>query len=159
MMQKLNDDVTTIFRQIACYKFEQELHSTFRNAGFLSKKDIGKLFTKHMSAYMGKSVEQSPGSENWWVYWSHIRNFFYNYTYASGLLISKSLQSSVKNDKTYINKVKYFLAAGTSASPKAIFKILGIDISDKKFWHKGIKEIELLLIETENLAKKLGKIS
>jgi oligoendopeptidase F len=158
MMQKLNDDVSSIFRQVACYRFEQELHAQFRKSGYLSKKDIGKLFQKHMAAYMGPAVEQSPGSENWWVYWNHIRYFFYVYSYASGLLISKSLQNSVKQDPAFVIKVKEFLAAGLSDSPKNIFSKLGIDIADKQFWDRGLDEVEKLLKETTVLAEKLGKI-
>jgi oligoendopeptidase F len=158
MMMKLNDEVSTIFRQIACYRFEQELHERFRKTGYLSKKDIGQLFQKHMKSYMGNSVEQSPGSENWWVYWGHIRSFFYVYSYASGLLISKSLQNSVKKDPRFIGKVKEFLSAGLSDSPKNIFRGLGIDITDKKFWVRGLEEVETLLNETAHLATKLGKI-
>ncbi|MBU0758599.1 MAG: M3 family oligoendopeptidase [Nanoarchaeota archaeon] len=158
MMMKLNDDVSTIFRQIACYRFEQELHKDFRKQGYLSKQEIGSLFSKHMAGYMGSYVSQDKGSENWWVYWSHIRHFFYNYSYASGLLISKSMQASVKKDHRFISKVKDFLSAGTSDSPKNIMKKLGIDIGKKEFWQQGLKEIEDLLVETEGLAKKLGKI-
>jgi oligoendopeptidase F len=158
MMQKLNDDVSSIFRQVACYQFERELHKDYRGKGYLSKEEIGKLFRKHMAAYMGDAVLQSEGSENWWVYWSHIRYFFYVYSYASGLLISKSLQNSVKQDPVFIHKVKEFLSAGLSDSPKNIFSRLGIDISDKRFWDKGLDEIESLLDDTEQLAKRLGKI-
>ena len=57
-----------------------------------------------------------------------------------------------------MEKVKDFLSAGTSESPKNIFKNLGIDITDKKFWEKGLKEIEILLSETQKLAKRLKKI-
>jgi oligoendopeptidase F len=158
MLMKLNDDISTIFRQVACYTFEQELHSKFRQKGYLSKEEIGKIFQKHMSAYMGDFVEQSEGSENWWVYWSHIRYFFYVYSYASGLLISKSLQYSVKKDPEFIHNVKGFLSAGLSDSPKNIFGKLGIDITDMTFWDKGLDEVEALLEETTNLARKLGKI-
>ncbi len=158
MMTKLNDDVSTIFRQIACYNFETDLHKIFRKEGYLSKEKIGKIFTKHMKSYMGDYVDQSKGSENWWIYWSHIRNFFYVYSYASGLLISKSLQNSVRKDPKFIKKVKEFLSKGGSESPYQIFKHLGIDIKDTKFWEKGIKEIEEHLKETEILARKLKKI-
>ncbi|MEK6871400.1 MAG: M3 family metallopeptidase, partial [Nanoarchaeota archaeon] len=157
-MTKLNDDISTIFRQVACYSFEQELHKVFRETGFVSKETIGKLFQKHMAAYMGECVEQSAGSENWWVYWGHIRRYFYNYSYAMGLLISKALQRNVKTDKNFIENVKQFLSAGTSQSPQDIFKAMNIDISQKSFWDEGIKEIETLLTETEKLANKLGKI-
>ncbi len=158
MMAKLNDDVSSIFRQVACYRFEQELHALFRSKGYLSKDEIGTLFRKHMAAYMGDAVEQSAGSQNWWVYWSHIRYFFYVYSYASGLLISKSLQNSVKKDRQFIDKVKEFLSAGFSDTPKNIFKKLGIDITDKRFWDTGLDEVQTLLEDTTRLAQELGKI-
>jgi len=158
MLTKLDDDVSTIFRQIALYRFEQELHTQYREKGYLSKETIGALFQKYMSAYMGDAVEQSPGSENWWVYWSHIRSFFYVYSYASGLLISKAMQSKVKENKEFIVKVKEFLSVGTSDSPKNIFAKMDVDISNTEFWGLGLKEIENLLSDTKNLAKKLGKI-
>ena len=85
-------------------------------------------------------------------------NFFYNYSYASGLLISKSLQNSVKENPKFIEKVKEFLSAGLSDSPKNIFVKMDIDITDKTFWGKGLNEIDKLLEETEKLAKKLKKI-
>ena len=157
MMMRLNDEVSTIFRQVACYRFERELHQEFRQQGYLSKGEIGSLFQNHMAAYMGDAVEQSPGSENWWIYWSHIRSFFYVYSYASGLLISKSLQHSVRKDPAFIGKVRDFLSAGLSDSPKNIFERLGVDISDEQFWNKGLDEVEGLLNETITLAKKLGK--
>ncbi|MCX7928586.1 MAG: M3 family oligoendopeptidase [Patescibacteria group bacterium] len=158
MMAKLNDYVSTIFRQIAFYNFELELHDIFRQKGYLSKEEIGQMFQKHMVSYMGKAVSQDPGSENWWIYVHHFRYFFYVYSYASGLLISKSLQASVKQNKKFIEKVKEFLSAGKSDSPKNIFAKLQIDITKKEFWEKGIKEIAELLTETEKLATDLSLI-
>ena len=158
MMNKLNDDVSTIFRQVACYRFEQDLHKAFRGKGHLAKEEIGALFRTHMERYMGPSVEQSPGSENWWVYWGHIRHFFYVYSYASGLLISKSLQKSVKEDAAFVSKVKEFLSSGLSDSPRNIFGGLGIDIADRSFWNKGLDEVEALIEETAALGAKLGRI-
>lgn len=158
MMAKLNDDITTIFRQIACYKFEKELHAEFRAKGYLSNEEIGKIFQKNMLAYMGEAIKQSPGSENWWVHWSHIRNFFYVYSYASGLLISKAMQRKARENSAFVEKVKEFLSAGISESPANIFKKMDIDISKKDFWDFGLNEIKSLLNETERLAKRLGKI-
>lgn len=158
MMIKLNDDISTIFRQVAAYKFEIDLHNEFRAKGYLSKEEIGKIFQKNMSEYMGEYIEQSEGSENWWLYWSHFRNFFYVYSYASGLLISKTMQNKVKENPKFIENVKEFLSAGRSDSPKNIFLKMGIDITDVDFWNKGLDEVESLLKETEELAKKLGKI-
>jgi oligoendopeptidase F len=158
MVKKLNDDVSTIFRQVACYRFEQELHAEFRAKGYLSVEEIGAIFGRNMSAYMGDAVEQSKGAENWWVYWGHIRTFFYVYSYASGLLISKALQGYVKKDPAFTANVKVFLSAGLSDSPRNIFNGLGIDIAGPRFWTGGLDEVEALLDGTISLARKLKKI-
>lgn len=157
LMSKLNEDISAIFRQVACFRFEQELHASYREKGYLSHAEIGNMFQKHMKDYMGPAVEQSKGSENWWIYWSHIRMFFYVYSYAGGLLISKAMQHGVRHDHTFIEKVKGFLSAGLSESPKDIFLKMDIDITQKAFWNSGLDEIERLLDETEKLAKKLKK--
>lgn len=158
LMHKLGGDISTIHRQVACYSFEQELHQVFREKGYLSKEEIGKIFSSHMSSYMGQYVEQSPGSHNWWIYWSHIRTYFYVYSYASGLLIAKALQKMVKENPSNINKVRSILSAGLSKSPKDIFIGVGIDIQDESFWESGLSEIDNSLEEVKRLAQKLGKV-
>lgn len=151
-MTKLNDDISTIFRQIACYQFEHDLHTAIRQNGYLDKADIGKIFLKNMAAYMGPAVKQNFGAEFYWVYWSHIRNPFYVYSYASGLLISKSLQALVRKNPQNITKVKEFLSSGTSLSPKDIFLKMNIDITNQSFWQQGINEIQELLDKTKKLS-------
>ena len=158
LMKKLNEDISAIHRQVACYRFEQELHKEFRKESFLSKEKISEIFKKYMQAYMGKYVIQDKGSEYFWVEWSHIRNFFYVYSYANGLLISKALQNMVKRNPKDIKKVKTMLSNGTFKSPEDMFKGIGIDISKKEFWEKGLKEIESTYNEAYKLAEKLRKI-
>lgn len=157
MITKLDDDISSIIRQIAGYNFEKELHEKFREKGFLSKEKIGEIFLKHMGSYMGDYVELSPGSENWWIYWNHMRLYFYVYSYSSGLLISKALQRKVKENPEFIVKVKDFLSAGVSKSPEELFRDMGVELNEE-FWNQGLNEVEDLLHEAENLAKKLGKI-
>ena len=145
LAEKLNSDISSIFRQVAFYNFEKDLHKEFRKSGYLSKKDISNIFCKHMSSYLGDAVEVDNGMKNGWIYWSHLRMFFYVYSYASGLLISKGLQSMVREEKNNTELVKEFLSSGSSKSPKDLFEGMGIDIMDKKFWKRGIKEIQNLL--------------
>jgi len=77
------------------------------------------------------------------------------YSYVGGLLISMSLQSRVRGDRKFIERVKVFLSAGVSKSPKDIFSDMGIDITKQVFWENGISEFEKLLTDAENLAKTL----
>jgi oligoendopeptidase F len=157
-VSKLGDSVSTIFRQSSFYRFEKEMHLAHIDKGYLSAEDIGSIFQKHMADYMGPVVRQSTGSQNWWVYVPHFRYFFYVYSYASGDLISAALRNRVQQDNTFIDKVKGFMAAGSSKSPKSIFADMGIDITDKSFWQEGLQQIKDDLESTEKLAKKLGKI-
>lgn len=155
MIAKLDDEVSTIFRQVAAYRFEQELHRAFRQQGYLAKEKIGELWQKEMKKYLGSAVSFPQGSENWWVYWSHFRNFFYVYSYASGLLIAKALQTKVHENPQFIQEVKKFLGAGLSQSPKDIFLDLGLDISQPDFWQAGLDQFAELLKEAEKLYNNL----
>jgi oligoendopeptidase F len=155
-MQKLDSDISTIMRQISCYLFEKEIHETYRKEGYLSKEKIGKIFKKRMSNYLGNFVDTST-CDNWWIYWPHIREIFYVYSYASGLLISKTMQEKYKEDNSFIEKIKEFLSTGNSKTPRETFEKMGIELN-KDFWNKGLDKIEKLLNETWNLAKKMGKI-
>jgi oligoendopeptidase F len=157
-MEKIGSFVSSVQRQVAAYNFERELHTEYKKEGYLSKEQIGKLFTKHMKSYMGQGVSQDAGSENWWVYWGHFRKPFYVYTYASGLLLANAMRAKVAENPEYINSIKKFFSTGTSMSPQELFNLIDIDITDSNFWQSGIDEIKDLLKDTKKLAKKLGKI-
>ncbi|MFA5737019.1 MAG: M3 family oligoendopeptidase [Candidatus Paceibacterota bacterium] len=157
IMAKLDDDVSTIFRQVAAYRFEHELHQAFRTKGYLSKQEIGDLFLKNMKNYTGPVMEFPAGTENWWIYWSHFRYYFYVYSYASGLLISKALQQAVRTEPNKIRLVKEFLAAGSSASPAQIFAKQGLDITKPDIWQAGLMEIEKLLNEAQKIYNEIKK--
>jgi len=153
--KKINDDVNTIFRQIACFNFENELHTTIREKGGMTKNEIRTLMNKHMSAYLGPTVKMREIDGNFFVSWSHIRRFFYVYSYAFGQLISKSLYEKYKEDKKYLAKIIQFLSAGGSDSPENIFKSIGIDVTKPDFWQKGLGSIEKDIDKLEKLTKNL----
>jgi oligoendopeptidase F len=150
---KLSGDMASIFRQIACFNFENELHNRIRNDGQLSKEDIAKLMNKHIKSYVGPAVEVTEDDGYIFVSWSHIRRFFYVYTYAYGQLISRALYENWKEDKTYAAKIKQFLKAGKSMTPEDIFKSIGIDTSKMSFFEAGLKGIEKDIERLEKLVK------
>lgn len=153
---KINDDISTIFRQIACFNFENELHETIRREGFLPKEKIAELMNKHMQSYLGSAFELKPEDGYFFVCWSHIRRFFYVYSYAFGQLISDALYERYKKDKTKIKDVIQFLEAGGSDSPENIFKSIGIN-PNKKFFEAGLKRIENNIDELEKLWRSKNK--
>ncbi len=150
---KINDDIQTIFRQIACFNFETDLHNGVRAKGAMSKEEIGALMNKHMADYMGPITKMKDIDGNFFVTWSHIRRFFYVYSYAFGQLISKALYAEYKKDKKFIEKVNIFLASGGSDSPENIFKAAGIDVTKPDFWLRGLKSIEKDIETLEKLTR------
>lgn len=155
---KIHRDVSTIFIQIGCFNFETELHKRIREEGQLSRGEIAKLLTKHMKVFRGPVVDMNEGDGYGFVGWSHIRMFFYTYTYAFGHLISKAMYKKWKEDNSFESKVREFLSAGSSLSPKDLFKKMGIDTSNPSFFESGLKAIDADITKLEKLAKKAKMI-
>jgi oligoendopeptidase F len=53
MEEKLEGDIATIFRQIAFFNFEVDLHKGIRQKGMLTKEEIAALLNAHTGRYMG----------------------------------------------------------------------------------------------------------
>lgn len=153
---KIQDDIQTVFRQIACFNFELDMHTQIREKGYVSKEELALCMNKHMKSYIGDVVlEEKDGY--FFVGWSHIRNFFYVYSYAFGQLASKALYVKYKEDPQFIQKIKEFLSAGGSMSPEDIFKSIGVDVTKPDFFEKGIKTIEDDIILLEKLISRKKK--
>ena len=151
---KIEGKVATIFRQIAAFNFELELHEKIRNEGQLSHEELAKLMSKHLKSYCGPAMKVTDYNGYTFVNWSHFRSPFYVYTYAFGELISDSLFARYEEDPKFIEKIKDLLGAGSSMSPKDIFKKhSGIDINDMSFFEKGLKKIENDIIQLEKLVR------
>jgi oligoendopeptidase F len=68
---------------------------------------------------------------------------FYNYPYVFAQLFVFALYKLYKEQgKRFVPKLKGLLAAGSSKSPCELGNELGFDITDEKFWEKGIKQAE-----------------
>ncbi|MBX4198366.1 M3 family oligoendopeptidase [Candidatus Parcubacteria bacterium] len=148
---KINDSIGTIFRQIACFNYELEMHKTIREKGSISKEDMAALHNKHMKAYLGPIMRLKENDGYMFVNWPHLRYSFYVYSYAYGEIISKALYAKYKEDPHYMKEIKSFLSAGGSKSPEQIFKDIGIDTSKPEFFVKGLKSIEEDIKELEKL--------
>ncbi len=152
---KISSDVQTIFRQIACYNFEKEIHKTVREEGFISKEKLAELHNKHMSQYLGPAFKLQEDDGYFFVQWRHIRNFFYVYTYAYGLLVSKVLLKKYKEDKNFKDSIEKFLISGGNDTPENIFDKIGINVRSPEFFLEGIKEIEKDISNLEKMIRRL----
>jgi oligoendopeptidase F len=151
---RINDEIGTVFRQIACFNWELEMHREIRAKGSITKEEISKLHNKHMESYIGKIARMKEEDGYYFVTWSHIRRHFYVYSYAYGSLISSAIYARVKANPNYMKEVEKFLSAGGSKSPAEIFKDMGIDTAKPEFFLEGLKNIEKDIKQLEQLVKQ-----
>ncbi|HEX5774425.1 MAG TPA: M3 family oligoendopeptidase [Candidatus Paceibacterota bacterium] len=149
----IQDDIATVFRQIACFRFEQALHEAIRSKGYVPKEEIADIMNDHMKAYLGPAFTFAREDGYFFVTWSHIRRFFYVYSYAYGQLISKALHEKLAEDSRFIEKVDGFLATGESKSPEAIFAECGLNTKKSDIFRAGLASIERDVAELERLTK------
>lgn len=148
----LQDDIATVFRQVAFFRFEQVLHEAVRREGYVPKEKIAELMNKEMRAYLGPAFALDAKDGYFFVTVSHIRRFFYVYSYAYGQLISKALHHKLEENPKFIENIDGFLAAGESASPYEIFKKCGLDTQKPAVFREGLAAIERDVAELERLS-------
>lgn len=150
---RLNDDMATIWRQIACFNYEKDLHEAVRTKGYVPKEEICELHNRNMNKYLGPVFSLKPEDGYQFVQWSHIRRHFYVYSYAFGMLVSKALLRRYKADKKFWARIEEFLSSGGNDSPENILAKIGIDVRREEFWLEGIREIEENVKKLEELTK------
>ncbi|MEX2514882.1 MAG: M3 family metallopeptidase [Candidatus Paceibacterota bacterium] len=138
---KINGKVSTIFRQVACFNFEKDLHEGIREKGSLPHTEIAKLMNRHMQAYLGDRFELTDDDGYFFISWPHIRNSFYVYSYAYGDLVSSAMMEKLDDDPDYTQEIKQFLLAGSSKSPQEIFADIGIDTTTPEVFETGIQAV------------------
>jgi oligoendopeptidase F len=148
---KINNQISTVFRQVACFNFEKELHARIRDEGSLSHKQMAELMNKHMQAYLGERFDLDIDDGYYFVVWPHIRRFFYVYTYAYGNLISETLHAKYKENDSYLDDIKQFLQAGSRKSPQDIFANIGVDTTSADVFETGLASVREDIDTLENL--------
>ncbi len=155
LMEKLNDIVNTVFRQVALNRFEHAIHTARREEGELSIERLSELWMQTQSPSYGGAVTLRDGYQTWWSYISHfIHTPGYVYAYAFGELLVLALYEIYKEDDSSF-KQRYIdlLSAGGSDTPENLLKPFGIDLADKNFWSRGLDFIDSLLRQAEDIVK------
>jgi oligoendopeptidase F len=126
--------------------FEQSMYDAIRQGQFLDGKTVAKLWVAARDKIYGDSVDWLDVMEWEWTMKPHyyMANYrFYNYPYVFAQLFVFALYKLYKEQgKSFVPKIKGLLAAGSSKSPSELINEVGFDISDEKFWEKGVKQAE-----------------
>jgi oligoendopeptidase F len=154
----IQESCMTIHRQINHFQFEQEMYEGVYKNGSLSTDEINNIRIKYLKKYMGNAAVITELDGYGWISHSHMRRFFYVYSYAYGQLISTAMYEKYKQDPFFVEKINQFLSAGGSDTPANIFKSIGIDTADENFWNVGLISLEKELKQLEKDCAKMGLI-
>ena len=160
LASNLEDQIATVFRQIAMNRFEDAMHTARRDEGELSIERFGELWNDTQTAMLGDAVEITEGYKSWWSYIPHfIATPGYVYAYAYGQLLALSVyaQYEARGD-AFVPQYLDLLRAGGSMAPEALGKLVDVDLADPEFCDRGLDIIERRLDETVRAAEAAGRL-
>lgn len=154
LLDKCNDWINTVVRQISFSEFEKAIHSK-REDGELLPDDFDDTFLEITKEFYGDMFNYDYVAPLW-SYISHFRRPFYVYSYAFGELFTQSL-FAVKNIDNFENKYIEMLSKGSTETAEELMKPFGLNPKDKEFWNNGINiSITKWLDEIEQLIKEMN---
>ncbi|MEL7361744.1 MAG: M3 family oligoendopeptidase [Bacteroidota bacterium] len=157
LVQKIDDSMATVFRQVTMNRFEEAIHLHRRGEGELTAEQFAEHWMTTQTAMYGDSVLLGEHYRRWWSYIPHfVHTPGYVYAYAFGELLVLALYARyVEEGEAFPPKYRDLLAAGGSDWPHVLVGRLGIDLDDPGFWQQGLDAIEALVTEAEAEAAKL----
>jgi len=155
LCHQVEDAFATIFRQVAMNRFEDAAHAARRTQGELSSDQLGGIWQEKVQAMFGDSLELTEDHLPWWSYVGHfIRVPGYVYAYAFGNLLALSLYQRYREvGPDFVETYLDFLGAGGSQAPDELVRSVGMDITDPGFWDAGLKILDGMVAQVEDLSK------
>ena len=160
LAESIEGSIATVFRQIAMNRFEDLVHTERRETGELSVERLGELWAQSQEELLGDAVEVTEGYRSWWSYVPHFVNTpGYVYAYAYGQLLALAVyRRYAEEGESFVPSYLELLAAGGSAPPEELGRIVGVDLADPGFWDSGLDLVEQQLNAAEEAAREAGRI-
>ncbi|HKL18498.1 MAG TPA: M3 family metallopeptidase, partial [Halalkalibaculum sp.] len=158
LMGKIDDTIATVFRQVSMNRFEHAMHTKRREDGELTTEEFSELWRDTQKDLYGDSVEITESYNLWWCYIPHfLHTPGYVYAYAFGeLLVLALYEEYTRSENGFSEKYISMLEAGGSDWPENIVSKVGLDITDRDFWDKGLSAVEKMLEQAEELAQQIN---
>lgn len=160
-MDKLNDFMNTVVRQICFSHFEQAFFAERAN-GKLMEEDYSRLWMEVTKRFYGPEGETFTYADmdHMWSYIGHFYSYdsFYVYAYAFGELFTQSMMAQrarlgERFEPLYLD----LLRAGGTKSAVELMAPFGLNPTSRDFWEAGIaSSAGVWLADAERLVEELG---
>ncbi len=158
LCSQCEDAFSTVFRQVAFNRFEDACHTARRVEGELAIEQLGEIYQSKLQPMFGDALVLTDEHKVWWSYVEHfLHTPGYVYAYAFGNLLAMSVyQRYLERGPEFVDKYLDFLAAGGSTRPDELVRRLGMDITHPDFWNAGLRILDGMVTEVEQLAAATG---
>ena len=138
--------ISNLFGAVREGKMELDFYNYVNNGNMITKDYMNELTSKSLNKYFGDSVKQDDYSSLSWVVRSHYYMNYYLFAYAICISIASYVASEILDgNKEMLDKYIKFLSTGSNVDNPDIFKVLGIDVTDKNVYLKAIKYFDNML--------------
>ncbi len=151
LFRQVDDAYATITRQAYFCLFERTAHAAIQEGASIDA--LNYLYLENLRDQFGEAVDVPDDFRYEWLAIPHFYKYpFYVYAYAFGQLLALALYDQFKQEgEPFKARFMSLLAAGGSASPDAILKEAGIDISSAEFWQGGFDVLAAMVEQLEAL--------
>lgn len=154
---KIDDNFSTVFRQIAMTEFEIKAHQAGIKDGELSEEVLNGFWMESNGELYGSSITLTENYRHGWKYIPHfVHTPFYCYAYAFAQLFVLSLYQKYKEvgPAEFVPKYLNMLSLGGSQKPEDLAAAMGLDLTAPDFWRSGLDLLDSLVQEAETLASR-----
>ncbi|BCB04214.1 M3 family oligoendopeptidase [Bacillus sp. KH172YL63] len=155
--EKLKRSVMNFMNLHARFIFEKEFHEE-RRKGFVSSSRLNELMESALERGYDGSLEEWP--VHTWIWTPHFYKTeapFYNFPYTFGYLLALNFFAQAKDaGDTFEERFMALLKdSGSMTAEDLVMKHLGEDITEERFWEKGM---ELCLKDSEEFIKLAARL-
>ena len=138
--------VSNLFGAVREGKMELDFYDYVNSGNMITKEYMNELTDKSLEKYYNDTVKRDEYSKLSWVSRSHYYMNYYLFAYAICISIASYVASEIlSGNKDMLNKYIKFLSTGSNVDNPGIFKVLGIDVTDKNVYIKAIKYFDDML--------------
>jgi oligoendopeptidase F len=147
----LDDAYINVIRQAYLTVFERDAHAMIDDN--CSMDDLTERYFSNLREQFGDAVEVSDEFKWEWLVVPHLYHSpFYTYAYSFGQLLVLALYQQYRLEgEAFLPRYWRILSHGGSASPMAILREAGLDVSSSSFWQGGFDVLRDMLAELERL--------
>lgn len=135
---------------------EVKFHKYIEDGGTITKEYMYDLAEKSILEFYPDEKLDSKYQKCDWVRRSHYYDAFYLFSYAISISAALYVSNEILNgNKEMLDKYHAFLKTGSEKTVYEIYKVLGIDLNDKKVYEYAVKRFEELIETFDKLYKEV----